>query len=233
MRLLTQGSRDLLHGFNAGAHGLAAPFIEELAGPSGGVVIPELLKGFLKKVSANGFQVVAEQVAQPPSAVPFSDSLRASAAASESFSVLEPDLPGPCGAIHRRGPRRAPCSSWLRYETDSSLCRASEHFSRMSRSGRYHKTRPAQLDSRAFDDDTRILLFFPPLTSSSFAARKSAKWASWLQCLRIGAETRGEEQRVGKRDAFPILKQDSPLRHQNQPPDGARPLIRRYVTKLP
>jgi hypothetical protein len=25
-------------------------------------------------------------------------------------------------------------------------------------------------------------------------------------------------------DAFPILKEDSPLRHQNQPPDGTRPL---------
>jgi hypothetical protein len=34
-------------------------------------------------------------------------------------------------------------------------------------------------------------------------------------------------------DAFPILKEDSPLRHQNQPPDGSRPLMRRYVTRLP
>jgi hypothetical protein len=34
-------------------------------------------------------------------------------------------------------------------------------------------------------------------------------------------------------DAFPILKEDSPLRDQNQPPDGARPLRRRYVTRLP
>src|SRR5580693_469054 len=29
-------------------------------------------------------------------------------------------------------------------------------------------------------------------------------------------------------DAFPILKEDSPLRHQNQPPEGSRPLRRRY-----
>jgi hypothetical protein len=34
-------------------------------------------------------------------------------------------------------------------------------------------------------------------------------------------------------DAFPILKEDSLVRHQNQPPDGSRPLMRRYVTRLP
>ena len=34
-------------------------------------------------------------------------------------------------------------------------------------------------------------------------------------------------------DAFPIVKEDSPLRHQNQPPEGSRPLRRRYVTRLP
>ena len=34
-------------------------------------------------------------------------------------------------------------------------------------------------------------------------------------------------------DAFPISKGDSPLRHQNQPPDGSTPLRRRYVTRLP
>jgi hypothetical protein len=28
-------------------------------------------------------------------------------------------------------------------------------------------------------------------------------------------------------DAFPIFKEDSPLRYQNQPPDGTRPLKRR------
>ena len=26
---------------------------------------------------------------------------------------------------------------------------------------------------------------------------------------------------------------DSQVRHQNQPPDGSRPLMRRYVTRLP
>src|SRR3954447_465224 len=39
--------------------------IEELSGPCGRVVIPELLKRLLKKVSTYGLQVVAEQIAQP------------------------------------------------------------------------------------------------------------------------------------------------------------------------
>lgn len=34
-------------------------------------------------------------------------------------------------------------------------------------------------------------------------------------------------------DALPMLKEDSPVQHQNQPPDGTRPLRRRYVTRLP
>jgi hypothetical protein len=42
-------------------HRLTAPFIEEFSGPGGGVVIPELLKGFLEKASADG----AEDVAKP------------------------------------------------------------------------------------------------------------------------------------------------------------------------
>jgi len=44
---------------------LPTPAIEELSGPCGRVVIPELLKGFLKKVSTYGLQVVTEQIAQP------------------------------------------------------------------------------------------------------------------------------------------------------------------------
>jgi hypothetical protein len=46
-------------------HHLTAPLVEEFPSPSGGVVIPELLKGLLKKVGAYGPQVVAEDVAQP------------------------------------------------------------------------------------------------------------------------------------------------------------------------
>jgi len=43
---------------------LPAPLIEELPGPGWRVVIPRLLKGFLEKVSADGSQVVPEQIAQ-------------------------------------------------------------------------------------------------------------------------------------------------------------------------
>ena len=63
--VLPAGAGDLLHGLNTGPHGLATPFIEELAGPGGRVVLPELLEGFLEKVSPDGFQVVAKQIAEP------------------------------------------------------------------------------------------------------------------------------------------------------------------------
>ena len=46
-------------------HRLAAPLIEESAGPGGRVVIPELLERFLEQVSADGFQIVAQQIAKP------------------------------------------------------------------------------------------------------------------------------------------------------------------------
>ena len=62
--VLTQGASNLLHGLDAGAHGLSAPLVEELASPRGRVVIPKLLKGFLEKVRPNGFQIVAEEIAQ-------------------------------------------------------------------------------------------------------------------------------------------------------------------------
>ena len=88
--------RSLVHGLDAGPHDLAAPFIEELAGPHGGVVIPELLKGFLKKVSADGLQIVAEQIAQPERA------------SSRALFIL--------------------ATMWNR----SRICRAYEHFSRMT-----------------------------------------------------------------------------------------------------
>jgi hypothetical protein len=44
---------------------LAAPLVEELARPGGRVVIPELLDGFLEKVSANGLEVVTKQITEP------------------------------------------------------------------------------------------------------------------------------------------------------------------------
>jgi hypothetical protein len=64
LAVLTQRSGDLLYGFDVGTYRLPAPLIEELPGPGGRVVVPELLKGFLEKVSANGLQVISEQVAQ-------------------------------------------------------------------------------------------------------------------------------------------------------------------------
>jgi len=41
-----------------------APFIEELPSPSGRVVIPELLKGFLEKIRSDALQVVTKEVAE-------------------------------------------------------------------------------------------------------------------------------------------------------------------------
>ena len=61
--MLAYGAGDLLHWLDYGAHGLAAPFVEQLACP-GRRVVPELLKCFLEKVRADGLQVVAEEVAQ-------------------------------------------------------------------------------------------------------------------------------------------------------------------------
>src|SRR5438874_12792375 len=69
--VLTQGAGDLFHRFDARAHGLPAPLIEELAGPSGRVVVPKLLKGFLEKVGADGLEVVAEEIAEPEALVVF------------------------------------------------------------------------------------------------------------------------------------------------------------------
>ncbi len=66
-----QRAGNFLHRFNAGAHDLTAPFVEEFPCPGGGVVIPELLEGFLKKVGANGLQVVAKQIAEPKALVGF------------------------------------------------------------------------------------------------------------------------------------------------------------------
>src|ERR1017187_2347260 len=46
------------------AEALAA-LVEELAGPGGRIVLPELLKGFLEKVSPDSLQVVAEEITEP------------------------------------------------------------------------------------------------------------------------------------------------------------------------
>ena len=59
----SQRAGDFLHGFDAAAHGLAAPEVQEQACPGGRVVVPELLKVFLKQVGADSPQVVTEQIA--------------------------------------------------------------------------------------------------------------------------------------------------------------------------
>jgi|HubBroStandDraft_2_1064218.scaffolds.fasta_scaffold03183_9 hypothetical protein len=63
--MIVQRTGDLLHGFDAGSHGLAAPLVEELSGPGRRTIFPELLKGFLQKVGADGLEIVAKEVAQP------------------------------------------------------------------------------------------------------------------------------------------------------------------------
>jgi hypothetical protein len=45
-------------------HGLTAPHVEELAGPRGRVVIPELLKNLFEEVRSDGLQVVAGWIAE-------------------------------------------------------------------------------------------------------------------------------------------------------------------------
>jgi hypothetical protein len=44
---------------------LAAPLVEELSGPGRSAIFPELLKGFLQQVGANGLEIVAKEIAQP------------------------------------------------------------------------------------------------------------------------------------------------------------------------
>ena len=60
-----QGTGDFLHGLDAGAHGLIAPEVQEVGGPGGRVIFPELLKIFFEEIGADGLEVVAEQLAQP------------------------------------------------------------------------------------------------------------------------------------------------------------------------
>jgi hypothetical protein len=63
--VLTQRTGALLHRLDAGTHSLPPPLVEELAGPGGRVVIPELLEGVLEEVSTDGLEVVTQQVAEP------------------------------------------------------------------------------------------------------------------------------------------------------------------------
>jgi hypothetical protein len=62
MPMRPQHSGDLLHRLDPGSQGLTTSFIQELTGPGGRVLFPELLEVFFEKVGANGFQVVTEQI---------------------------------------------------------------------------------------------------------------------------------------------------------------------------
>jgi len=62
--MFAQTAGDLLHRFDARAHGLKAPEIQEHAGPGRGVVFPELLKIFFEEVGSDDLEVVAQQIAQ-------------------------------------------------------------------------------------------------------------------------------------------------------------------------
>jgi hypothetical protein len=75
---------------------------------------------------------------------------------------------------------------------------------------------------------TRSLSHFPAIAACVLAKR--ARVRPIVVMDNVHTVMAGTIQKIA---AFPILKEDSPLRHQNQPPDGSRPLMRRYVTKLP
>ena len=129
--MLMQGAGDFLHRLDAGAHGLPVPFIEELASPGGRVVIPELLEGFLEKVSPDGLQVVAEQVRRRKRCSTFRFSSRLSRSQRDFLSSgVRPSL-----AMRRDSPARTSSLALFIFATTwkrSRICRASEHFSRMT-----------------------------------------------------------------------------------------------------
>src|ERR1700683_41258 len=92
----------VLHGLDARAHHLPTPVIEELSGPCGRAVVPELLKGFLKKVSTYGLQVVTEQIAQPEALFRLQILSHLSSSQRDFFSTGTP----PSLAIRRDSPGR-------------------------------------------------------------------------------------------------------------------------------
>ena len=117
---------------------MPAPFVEELRGPGGRVVNPELLKGFLEKVGPDSLEVVAQEIAQPEVLV-----------GAEILAAAEQQ---PTGLLEDRGARPSRfmrlvssartlssalfilATMWKR----SRICRASEQFSRMSLKWRAH-----------------------------------------------------------------------------------------------
>jgi hypothetical protein len=100
--VLPQRPGSILHGSMWERIVCRAPLIEELRGPGRRVVIPELVKGFLEKVSADGPQVIAEQVAQRERCSFFRFSTRLSRSQRDFFSSgVRPSL-----AIRRDSPAR-------------------------------------------------------------------------------------------------------------------------------
>ena len=55
----------LLHRFDARPHCLSAPVVKELTRPNRRFVFPKLMKSFLEQISADGFQIVLNKIAQP------------------------------------------------------------------------------------------------------------------------------------------------------------------------
>jgi hypothetical protein len=96
-----QGAGDLLHGLDAGTHCLAAPLVEKFAGPGGRAVLPELPEGFLEKVSPDGLQVVAEEIAEPEVLL-FTQIL--TTLEQQPAGLLKDRAAALCGAFPRRGP---------------------------------------------------------------------------------------------------------------------------------
>ena len=102
-----------------------------LTGPSRGVVVPELLEGFLEKVGTDGLEVVAEQISEPEMLFVLEISLRLSSSQRDFLRIgLRPSR-----CIRPLSSARTLSSALFILETmwkRSRTCRASEHLSRMS-----------------------------------------------------------------------------------------------------
>ena len=62
--MIADGVDEFLQWLNPGSHDLRTPLIEKLPGPSGRIVVPEMLEIFLEQVSSHTLQVIAQHIAQ-------------------------------------------------------------------------------------------------------------------------------------------------------------------------
>src|SRR6516225_4280504 len=62
--MLTEHASHFLHRFDAGAHDLNAPLVEERPGPIERSVVPEVIEPFPEQHGAHGPQVVLQELAQ-------------------------------------------------------------------------------------------------------------------------------------------------------------------------